>query len=83
MLLNHNKKIFSFKNKTKINLNKTSKYFLKNKSYNTLRIKTYFNSIQQSIICNSKENIYLNISYLLYKYIMNILISENLQNIFL
>ena len=58
--LNLNKKIFSFKNETKINLNKTSKYFLKNKSYNSLRIKTYFNSIQQSIICNSKENNYKN-----------------------
>ena len=57
---NLNKKIFSFKNETKINQNKTSKYFLKNKSYNSLRIKTYFNSIQQSIICNSKENIYKN-----------------------
>ena len=57
---NLNKKILSFKNETKINLNKTSKYFLKNKSYNSLRIKTYFNSIQQSIICNSKENSYKN-----------------------
>ena len=53
------KKGLKLKKFSKYNLNKTTKHLKKNKSdtkNNDLRIKTYFNSIQQKIICNSKEN---------------------------
>ena len=59
--LNFGKKLFSFrkekkpKKSKKINLNKTARNFKQEESVNDMSFKTYFNSIQQAIICKTKE----------------------------
>ena len=59
--INLEKKLFSLRKEkkaknSKMKLNKTARNFFKDENDTDISFKTYFNSIQQAIICKAKEN---------------------------